>query len=569
MLILPSFLPQAVWARTDYDQPVTKKVMIIDFNPILESQGGVRLRQYKNWNDPANLETQYMADISEASAGFANYKVVERLEIDDIPVKTDGFHYTDTSYHDCLSNSTNCHADTGNGLFADYLRILSDYDVCGKRNRGEIDELWMWGGPYFGYYESIMTGPNAFWTNGGPLTGSLCTKQLNIMGFNYERGVAEMLEDMGHRVEGTMTYVYGSWQPLETHNWNRFSLRDIDIASRAGCGNVHYGPNSTSDYDWGNPRVVTSNCEDWANYPGLTGATQQFGCERWGCSGYGFEKWWLGHIPKYTGNGIDGKLNNWWLYVIDYEEALRQEMCNTHSTVASCDATNGQCAWYYCANAGTGGCYPTGTDTSSVCVSGVPQVVGVDAPRCVTSGNEYTITNTYQDPDGANDIETAFLLINSTTSGDARIAPVGALKAYLVPQFNAIAVKSADDITWDLVNSSNGYGTINKTATTFSRVGNTLTVNWYVKFENTWAVEQANIYLRAIDARQQDTGYQDKADVSINTCTPLPTPTPTYTISDLRTLLFNYLTSSDSLYKPVDGKVNMLDGGYVIRWRGF
>ena len=47
---------------------------------------------------------------------------------------------------------------------------------------------------------------------------------------------------------------------------------------------------------------------------------------------------------------------------------------------------------------------------------------------------------------------------------------------------------------------------------------------------------------------------------------PTPTPSPSYSIQDFKNLLLNYLTSADGSYLPVDQKVNLLDGGYVIKW---
>jgi hypothetical protein len=46
----------------------------------------------------------------------------------------------------------------------------------------------------------------------------------------------------------------------------------------------------------------------------------------------------------------------------------------------------------------------------------------------------------------------------------------------------------------------------------------------------------------------------------------VPSPTPSYTVTQLKTLLTNYLTTSDSLYKPIDSKVNMLDASWVVKW---
>lgn len=47
---------------------------------------------------------------------------------------------------------------------------------------------------------------------------------------------------------------------------------------------------------------------------------------------------------------------------------------------------------------------------------------------------------------------------------------------------------------------------------------------------------------------------------------PTPTPSPSYTLTDLQNLLFNFLTANDANYKPNEGKVNMLDAGWVRKW---
>ncbi|OGM62319.1 hypothetical protein A2961_02290 [Candidatus Woesebacteria bacterium RIFCSPLOWO2_01_FULL_39_21] len=45
-----------------------------------------------------------------------------------------------------------------------------------------------------------------------------------------------------------------------------------------------------------------------------------------------------------------------------------------------------------------------------------------------------------------------------------------------------------------------------------------------------------------------------------------PTPTPTFSTLDLKLLLSRYLTNNSSSDYYQDGKVNILDGGYVIKW---
>lgn len=198
------------------------------------------------------------------------------------------------------------------------------------------------GGPYFGFYESRLTGPEAFWYNAPILEGTTCQKQLPIMGFSYARGVPEMIENFGHRTESVLKHLYLGWEPNESTLWNTFTLKNRDVPFLARCGNIHYAPNSLSDYDWANTTTVASACEDWINFPALTGTTQQFNCERYGCqySGYGFKKWWFSHLPKAPGR-TDGKLNNWWRYIVDYEGSVDLQLPDGHQDISTDCTANG------------------------------------------------------------------------------------------------------------------------------------------------------------------------------------------------------------------------------------
>jgi hypothetical protein len=179
--------------------------------------------------------------------------------------------------------------------------------------------------PYSGFYESRMAGKNSYWCNSDPMPEVPTSRAFVLMGFNYERGVGEMLEDFGHRSESILTHVFGSWEPKPTHAWNRFTLYDKEIKEHpelkgqtAGCGNVHYAPNSQSDYDWGNKTPVNSSCDDWLNYPHLTGKSRTVDDSDWGNGDIRkHHVWWLSHFPKAPGR-TDGKLNNWWAYVADF-----------------------------------------------------------------------------------------------------------------------------------------------------------------------------------------------------------------------------------------------------------
>ncbi|MFH0874923.1 MAG: hypothetical protein V1859_03235 [archaeon] len=181
------------------------KVMVINFNPLLKSKDNVVLTQFYNWNNPDSLLYGYIKDMNEASGAFIKYEIVKNFSVDDFPIKADGFDYTESTYLDCLSDPTHniCH----NPDSVDYNKILLDFNVCDMVNSGEITEVWLFGGPWFGYWEANMAGTGAWWTNGPVVTETTCNKPVHIMGFNYERGVAEMLEDFGHRTEGTLSNI--------------------------------------------------------------------------------------------------------------------------------------------------------------------------------------------------------------------------------------------------------------------------------------------------------------------------------------------------------------------------
>ena len=186
----------------------------------------------------------------------------------------------------------------------------------------------MYGAPYFGFYESRLVGPNAYYYNSPPLTATHnCNKLLPVMGLSYERGVAEAVHSFGHRTEATMAKVYGSWQENRTaHNWDRFGLVKAQSPdySYSGCGSVHYPPNGLSDYDYSNPGSILTNCEDFRNYPNLSDpltVAQPVTCAA-ECNQLDYMSYWFSHLPSNLYCGPDLVANNWWSYYVDPSLAL-------------------------------------------------------------------------------------------------------------------------------------------------------------------------------------------------------------------------------------------------------
>lgn len=295
---------------------VYPKVLAIVHNPMMRIHGMRKIKDVYRWNDPDKLAQGYIDDIHHASYGYANYQIVERIEVDGFPAKKDGFRYTEHSFDEAWQRKAFHQPDA-----VDYHALVREFKMIEKVDSGAIDEVWLLGFPYCGYYESIMAGPGAFWCNAPPLQGTEhASRRFVIMGFNYERGVGEMLEDLGHRAESILSKVFDGRRG-EANLFERFTRYDKKHPGRAECGNVHFAPNSARDYDWGNPRFVPSRCDTWYSFPNLSGEARMVNCREWGDGDIrAHHVWWLRHFPHSVGES-SGISWNWWEYVVDPNKA--------------------------------------------------------------------------------------------------------------------------------------------------------------------------------------------------------------------------------------------------------
>lgn len=332
---------------------LTPRVMLVIFNPAVPTEGNRKLNQVLGWNDPDALVDGYINDIFECSYGHVRYEIAERHEIDHFPIKQDGFQYDANSFVKAWRARSGFHQPD----MSDYPALLNvREDLIRKIEAGEIDEFWMMGFPYAGFYESCMGGRGAIWCNGPVIPGTEnISRRFVVMGFNYERGVGEMLEAFGHRCESIMDYVFKGvpdavmpaqaaaasksfWEkireffggsksaPADASNlpidmtsnlWKQFTRYDKTHPGLSGCGTVHYAPSSDRDYDWGNRRPVMSTADAWYNYPNLSSPARVMTCADWGGGEIrAHHKWWLQRFPHVEGATPTGKLNNWWEYVV-------------------------------------------------------------------------------------------------------------------------------------------------------------------------------------------------------------------------------------------------------------
>ena len=301
-------------SATEPAQITQSKVLVIVYDPIMDKSTGVTLSQQRKWYRPTDLVTGFMADLLQISGGMARYQIVQRVDVNEFPAKTDGFQYTPQTYMDVLQGNASPHTPAE----VNYNAIIGKYNVLQRVARNEIDEVWVFGFPHAGFYESTMGGPGAFWCNAPALNNTETSKRrFVVMGFSFERYVGEMLEAYAHRSESIMDKTFSKLSG-DANLWKRFIRYEKIAPGKSACGSVHFAPNSQHDYDWNNPTPVISECYDWQlNFPNFKGDKRMVGPSEWGSGDIReHHKWWLNHFPRVAGrqNGIH---NNWWQYLVN------------------------------------------------------------------------------------------------------------------------------------------------------------------------------------------------------------------------------------------------------------
>lgn len=324
------------------------KVAVVYEDPVVPGTDGKRLHEVATtpgygfkWNDPKEMCLQYEAALEEASHGVVDYVIVEQHESDDIfarNVATGKYLTVDTLVNHIFK--TGPIPGIAQGVSYDYIGMIRHYGFDQKRDSGAINEVWVFNHPACGMYESRMVGDGAFWINSpgiGTEQGAPCKELLSIMFCSYERDLACALESYSHRFESTMMKVYGWWNyderptKADLTTWDKYTgyakIYDKYEPGMSHVGNVHFPPNGTHDYDFVNETYVMSYADEWLyDYPEIKEEkARRMNCTEWG-NHVGYMKWWLGHMPHFKGiSPYDGKLNNWWHYVVDYNGALALE----------------------------------------------------------------------------------------------------------------------------------------------------------------------------------------------------------------------------------------------------
>ena len=185
----------------------------------------------------------------------------------------------------------------------------------------------MFGDHYFNLLgEAWMAGPGSFFINGPTFPEFPVDRAVAGYGFNYERGVAEMLHNLGHRTENHIKRAYDNrWDIVHpTSHWDLYTANAGQTSrDEYGVGSVHFPFNGAADYDYSNTRSFPSYADDFVeHFPHQTYQAQTVGRDAWGDLGHGdwhrgYMQWFFGHIPR-AGGEMNGRQNNWYKYIFDF-----------------------------------------------------------------------------------------------------------------------------------------------------------------------------------------------------------------------------------------------------------
>lgn len=320
-LVSPGWVPRQFSPSAGNPRQVVK-VLALNFEPRIPSRNNKRLWEVFGWSDPRMMMRQFEADLEYATGGAIDIQLVDVRHLDEFPLFEDGFRYSPDQYVQNRQTNTGWHE----GVNADFYHLMRNQGVETLVNSGQIDEIWCFGDHYFGLFgEAWMAGPNSFFINGPSFPNIGFNRAIAGYGFNYERGVAEMIHDLSHRTENHGQRAFGNWNlanPVTA--FDQFSANYLESSGHtAGVGTCHVPANADAHYDYGNSRSVTSTAFDWANYPATTGATTTVSRDTWGVGPApdhhrDYMSFYFGTMPRNAGTAPDGRQANWFKYIWDF-----------------------------------------------------------------------------------------------------------------------------------------------------------------------------------------------------------------------------------------------------------
>jgi hypothetical protein len=312
----------------------TMNVLVLSYFPLTVDGQTIDIQVTGDWGEPyqstllkTREQTQNLKNALEKGTKYLGYKN---------PAAPSSLKYT---ILDTKEYTTAVPMRDDGSRKPNYKGILLNHDICDLVDTQGLTEVWIWAYqgpthpdstyPYLNIAESKMAGPHGDISNSyreGDMP--VCSKTYRVYTFNYQRGTQSALHSWGHQLESEMEAVDRNlfrtlWQGMGS------AVKEKRVAR---CGDVHFPPNATADYEYANETPYQANCLSWN--PNETVATESISCKNWGCADISDSNnaelnyliWNMQNIPGID-NGIsyDGEiLSNWWAVHADFDTAMNK-----------------------------------------------------------------------------------------------------------------------------------------------------------------------------------------------------------------------------------------------------
>ncbi|MEY4489990.1 MAG: hypothetical protein RIQ79_2498 [Verrucomicrobiota bacterium] len=232
-------------------------------------------------------------------------------------------------------------SDGGSATFADYHQILTRFGADRWVMAGNVKEVWLWG-----YHTASIVPAESNMSS--PTTGDISNsyrfnddlpvydRTYVLYNYNYGRSQNEAVHNHGHQLEAILSHVCQLQDGNDGLFWNSFCGRSNGAFQAGRCGNTHFPPNATADYDYSRTAPVLSDCEDWR--PDNSGQKKSVSARTWGSLTYAwpvvpagrteaqYYVYWMQNMPGFQ-NGIrsgDEVMRDWWEFTADWDGAIRK-----------------------------------------------------------------------------------------------------------------------------------------------------------------------------------------------------------------------------------------------------
>ena len=197
---------------------------------------------------------------------------------------------------------------------------------------------------WINFWESYMSSPSSGNVSNSDRLNTVLPIYKNtyvVYGQNLARTHAENIHNRGHQIEAPMYYIDKSASGTGQRLFQNLFVGYPSTGNPSGrCGNVHFPPNGTSDYDWNNSTAVLSDIQSWQPSGGPKVPVLN---SNWMSRNYSYPnqttfnpkdidsdpqyKWliyWFQAIPGY-GNKINygaSEVSDWWDIFYNWDDAI-------------------------------------------------------------------------------------------------------------------------------------------------------------------------------------------------------------------------------------------------------